>query len=224
LNRCNRRGRSAPCNGNFAGLNVTVVNRLKKLFSIRAILYYLRTRFSNRRTRGWAFDQRYLAEGSDAPPGCTHSPESPTVKLVEKYARKGRILDVGCGTGSLASDLNPGSFESYLGVDVSAAAISIAQKRKGEKIDFEVGDLQHYECREKYDLIVFEESLYYIPFFRRRLLRRYAQYLRPGGLFVVTVAHRNQFRGMIRMIRKNFQIVEDRLTSPNGGRLLLVFR
>jgi 2-polyprenyl-3-methyl-5-hydroxy-6-metoxy-1,4-benzoquinol methylase len=145
------------------------------------------------------------------------------VNLVEKYARKGRILDVGCGTGSLASDLNPDSFESYLGIDVSAAAISIAKKRKSQKMDFEVGDLRHYECREKYDLIVFEESLYYIPLFRQRLLRRYAQYLRPGGLFVVTVAHPNQFRGMIRMIRKNFQIVEDRLTSPNGGRVVLVF-
>ena len=195
---------------------MNTLKKLTKLFSIRAILYYLCTRFGSRRVRGWAFDQKHPKEYS-------HSPESSTVTLVEKYARKGRILDLGCGTGSLASDLNPDSYESYLGVDVSPAAIGIAQKRKTSKINFEVGDLQHYKCEEKYDLIVFEESLYYVPFFRRRLLRRYAQYLNPGGLFIVTIAHPAQFRGMIRMIRRNFQIIEDRFTPAGGERLLLVF-
>lgn len=166
--------------------------------------------------RGWAFDQK-------SPKEYSHSPESQTVRVVEKYAKKGSILDLGCGTGALASDLNPDCFESYLGVDASEAAIGIAQKRSTRKINFEIGDLQHYKCKGKYDLIVFEESLYYVPFFRQRLLRRYARYLRPGGLFIVTVAHPDQFKGMIKMIRKNFHIIEDKFTSPSGGRLLLVF-
>jgi SAM-dependent methyltransferase len=196
------------------------MKKLSKLFSIRAILYYLCGRFGSPRLRGWAFDQNYPKECWDRFDD-THSPKS--AEVVEKYARKGRILDMGCGRGTLAYKLNPDSFESYLGVDVSPAAITMAQKRKSQKINFEIGDLQRYKCREKYDVIVFEESLYYVPFFVGRLLRRYAQCLRPGGLFVVTVAHPDQFRGMIKIIRKNFQIVEDRLTSPSGGRLLLVF-
>lgn len=196
------------------------MKRLRKLFSIRPILYYLCTRFGSRSLRSWAFDRQSGKEGWNSLDK-THSSE--VVRVVEKYARQGRILDLGCGTGTLAERLIPQSFESYLGVDVSPTAMGLAKKRKSGKVNFEIGDLQHYKCKEKYDLIVFEESLYYVPFFRRRLLRRYARCLRPGGLFIVTVAHPDQFKGMIRMIRKNFYIIEDRFTSPSGGRLLLVF-
>jgi len=199
---------------------MNTLKKLMKLFSIRAILYYLCTRFGSPRVRGWAFDRQCGKEYWDHLDK-THS--ATIANVVERYAKKGRILDLGCGTGSIASHLNLDSFESYLGVDVSPTGITMAQKRKSEKINFEIGDLQHYKCKEKYDLIVFEESLYYVPFFRQRLLRRYAQYLWPGGLFVVTIAHPNQFRGMIRMIRKNFQVIEDRFTSSSAGRLLLVF-
>jgi SAM-dependent methyltransferase len=197
--------------------------RVKKLFSIRLILHYLCTRLGNQRLRSWAFDQKYSEEWSNHL-GETHSSESPTVKFVEKYARKGRILDLGCGTGGFVSRLSHSYFESYLGVDVSPTAISIAKRRKSRKADFEVGDLRSYECKEEYDLILFQESLYYVPFSRYQLLLRYARSLRPGGLLIVTVAHPDQFRGMIRMIRRNFQIIEDKLAPSRSGRLLLAFR
>jgi trans-aconitate methyltransferase len=171
--------------------------------------------------RSWGFNQQSGKEGWNFLDK-THSSE--VVRVVEKYARQGRILDLGCGTGTLAERLSSDSFESYLGVDASAAAISIAQKRKTQKINFEIGDIQNYKCSDDFDLIVFEESLYYVPFFRYQLLKRYAQRLRPSGTFIVTIADPQRFRRMTRMIRKNFQIVEDRLTSPSGVRLLLVFR
>lgn len=199
------------------------LKRLKKILSIGAITHYLCTRFGSPRLRGWAFAREYQ-KGRRNCSGDSHSSQSQTVSAAEEYARKGRILDLGCGADPLAFHLNPDRFESYLGVDVSPLAISMAQKRKSPKINFEIGDLRHYKCKEKYDLIVFEESLYYVPFFRRRLLRRYARRLRPGGLFLVTIRDPDRFRGMIRMIRKNFQVVEDRFASPTGGRLILVFR
>ncbi len=200
---------------------MSTAKKLRKPVSLRAIVHYILTRFGSPRLRSWAFDQKYSKcawyRFDD-----TRSPV--IVNSVERYARKGRVLDLGCGAGYLASHLNPDCFESYLGVDISSEAISKAQKRKTEKINFEVGDIQDYKCKEEYDLIVFEESLYYVPFFRRRLLRRYARCLRPGGLFLVTVRDPDRFRGMIRMIRKDFQVVEDRFTSPTGRRLILLFR
>ncbi|MCX5636185.1 MAG: class I SAM-dependent methyltransferase [Planctomycetota bacterium] len=183
-------------------------------------ILYLFTRFGGSKLRQQAFDQKYT-DGSWDYFDKDHSLEMR--KVVEKYARKGRILDMGCGTGILASMLNPDSFEYYLGVDASREAIALAQKRQSNKINFEISDIQSCKCKERFDLIVFEESLYYVPFFRRRLLQRFAESLRPEGLFIVTVADPNRFGRMIRMIRKKFQIIEDRYFK-NSSRLLLVFR
>lgn len=130
---------------------------------------------------------------------------------------------MGCGTGILASRLADDSFSYYRGVDASSEAIALAEKRHTHKVEFEIGDVQSYEFQDDFDLVVFEESLYYVPFFRHRLLNRYARRLRPGGVFVVTVADPRRFAGMIRMIRSRFQIVEDR-SAPGGRRLYLVFR
>jgi len=196
-----------------------MLKRLKAILTVPGILYFF-TRFGGSALRRQAFNQKYR-DGSWDYFDKEHSPEM--AKVIEEYAKKGRILDMGCGTGILASLLDADSFTYYRGVDASTEAIALAQKRKGENIYFEIGDIQSYECKDDFDLIVFEESLYYVPIFRRRLLRRFAQHLRHGGLFVVTVADPRRFKGMIRMIRKNFQIIEDRCFQESK-RLLLVFR
>jgi SAM-dependent methyltransferase len=193
--------------------------KLKSLLSAKGVLYFL-TRYAGSAMRRCSFDQYYKSGRWDYLDS-DHSEEM--VKIVEKYANKGRILDMGCGPGILVGLLNPGSFEYYRGVDASSQAIAMARKRASEKVNFELGDIQSYKCEDDFDLIVFEESLYYAPFFRYQLLKRYARRLRPEGVFIVTVADPNRFRRMIRMIRKKFPIVEDRYFK-NSSRLLLVFR
>lgn len=191
---------------------------IKRVFGFRGVLYLL-TRFGGSIMRRCSFDEYYKSGRWDYLDS-DHSAE--IVRVVEKYANKGRILDMGCGTGILVSLLDADSFAYYRGVDASTEAIALAQKRKSENICFEISDIQNYKCKDTFDLIVFEESLYYVPFFRRRLLQRCAGWLRPEGLLIVTVADPRRFRGMIKMIRKNFQIVEDRCFA-GSRRLLLVF-
>lgn len=192
---------------------------IKRLLALRGVFYVV-TRFCGSGLRRSSFDAYYRSGRWDRL-DTSHSEE--TVRVVEKYAGKGRILDMGCGTGMLASRLVEDSFEYYRGIDASTEAVRLCRKRTNEKTDFEVGDIQSYDCEDDFDCIVFQESLYYVPFFRCRLLKRYAACLRPDGVFVVTVAHPRRFSRMIRMIRKNFEMVEDRL-SPGGSRLYLVFR
>ena len=190
---------------------------IRQVLALRGI-FYLFSRFGSSTMRRWSFDEYYKSGRWDRL-DATHSAEM--VKVVEKYAKKGRILDMGCGTGILASRLADDSFEYYRGVDASSEAVALGRRRTSGKVGFEVDDIQSYECEDDFDCIVFEESLYYVPFFRRRLLKRYSRRLRPGGVFVVTVAHPQRFPRMVRMIRDNFEMVEDRV-SP-GGRLYLVF-
>jgi len=198
---------------------VNIPGKIRKLLALRGF-FYLFTRFGTSPLRRRSFDEYYKSGRWDCL-DVDHSEEM--VRLVEKYARGGRILDMGCGTGILASRLADDSYEYYRGIDASSEAIDRARKRASKKIGFEVGDIQNYRCDESFDVIVFEDSLYYVPFFRRRLLKRYARRLRPDGVFVVTVAHPERFARMIRMIRRNFEMLEDRV-SPKGKRAYLVFR
>src|SRR5271165_6494021 len=51
---------------------------------------------------------------------------------LEKYSANGSILDVGCGSGNTATEMAETSYRSYLGVDISEAALAKARKRSAE--------------------------------------------------------------------------------------------
>jgi SAM-dependent methyltransferase len=124
-----------------------VLKKLKILLSAKGVLCFL-TRYVGSAMRRCLFDQYYKSGRWDYLDS-GHSEEM--VKIVGKYANKGRILDMGCGPGILVGLLNPGSFEYYRGVDASSQAIALAQKRKSEKIHFETGDIQNYKCSDDFD-------------------------------------------------------------------------
>lgn len=70
---------------------------------------------------------------------------------------KGRVLDVGCGTGDLA-DYYQGK---YIGVDISDVAIEMAKKIRRKNANFLVGDFtKHFDIYEtNFDTIVLAEFL-----------------------------------------------------------------
>ena len=43
---------------------------------------------------------------------------------LEKYAKGGDILDLGCGPGNTANELASDAYRSYIGVDISEAALA----------------------------------------------------------------------------------------------------
>src|SRR5271168_4738318 len=48
---------------------------------------------------------------------------------LEKYAQNGNILDLGCGPGNTANELAENVYKTYMGVDISEAALAKAVKR-----------------------------------------------------------------------------------------------
>src|ERR1044071_4216800 len=55
--------------------------------------------------------------------------EDPIYPILEKYARNGAILDMGCGSGNTANELNYEKFGSYTGTDLSEVAVQKAIER-----------------------------------------------------------------------------------------------
>ena len=73
-----------------------------------------------------------------------------------------KILDLGCGFGSLCKYLNEDDFSSLLGVDLSDTAIAKAKKKEYSNSNFIIAVIQKVETNEKFDIIILNEVIYYL--------------------------------------------------------------
>lgn len=100
------------------------------------------------------------------------------------------LLDVGCGTGSLALILATDAGEVH-GLDLSPGMIDIARGKAGDQgVDnahFHVGDLGRFDAFEPGELdVVCAYSLLHLVPDRTATLGRMLELLRPGGAFVAS--------------------------------------
>src|SRR5436190_14728424 len=70
-------------------------------------------------------------------------------RFIEKYSAGGSILDLGCGSGNTACELNPACYRAYLGVDISDVALEKARSRTQSpslraKISYAQGDIETF--------------------------------------------------------------------------------
>jgi SAM-dependent methyltransferase len=95
-------------------------------------------------------------------------------------------LDLGSGKGILLDWLLRAGIKRYVGVDYSAAAIEAAKPRCADNVSFVAEDAARFTPGERFNVIIFNEMLYY---FDRPddILRRYAEFLEPDGNFVISL-------------------------------------
>ncbi|MCE5173720.1 class I SAM-dependent methyltransferase [Paenibacillus profundus] len=109
---------------------------------------------------------------------------------IRKFIAEEGILDMGCGTGILYDMLLDSEKEGYAGVDLSQEAIKMASAKTSKNI-FHCGDINQYVPQKRYDVIVFNESLHYVPNTPSKLLD-YSNYLTPNGVIVSSLySHKN---------------------------------
>lgn len=97
----------------------------------------------------------------------------------------GAVLDLGCGSGRLATVFQAYSFTRYLGVDVSAAGVALARKLALPRMDFIEGDYETWRPDGKFDAIIFNECIGYArdP---AATLTAFTPYLAADGLFFLS--------------------------------------
>jgi trans-aconitate methyltransferase len=103
------------------------------------------------------------------------------------YARQpSNVLDMGCGTGRLLQLFEHVGFGSYRGVDFSHEAINRAAALSIDNTRFEVADFATWDTNELYDVVVFNESLYYASD-PHGLARRSLRWLSADGLLTISM-------------------------------------
>ena len=103
------------------------------------------------------------AGGTTCPAKAAATSRSPrfVVRHLAVAPAAARILDVGCGEGPLLEPLRQLGVGRYLGIDVAETVIERAQKLADRNTRFLAADAESYTTDERFDAIVFNESLYY---------------------------------------------------------------
>jgi 2-polyprenyl-3-methyl-5-hydroxy-6-metoxy-1,4-benzoquinol methylase len=96
-----------------------------------------------------------------------------------------RVLDVGCGSGVLAGQLEAETAWTVDGTDLNLAALERCRPRRGRTLYYDVTELRP-ELRERYDAVVLFDILEHLPD-PRALAAAALAHLRPGGLLLVNV-------------------------------------
>jgi len=157
---------------------------------------------------------------------------------LEQHARGGSILDLGCGSGNTATELASSSYRSYLGVDISQAALAKAARRSEEtgrqsKNRFACSDFLDYVPTGKFDVILFRESMYHVPLNRvKPVLDRYSKYLKEDGVFIVRLfaasreTSKSKYRpvAMLEIMAEEFDVVDKRQYEDAGSPTVIVLR
>ena len=108
-----------------------------------------------------------------------------------------RVLEIGCGVGSLLEALAPRCLE-YFGIDISAVAIDHLQRRITRRSDLKHATVVQcsaleLECEsESYDTIVIDSVVHAFPDinYLHRVIVRALDWLAPGGrIFIGNVRH-----------------------------------
>jgi len=157
---------------------------------------------------------------------------------LERHLRGGDILDLGCGPGNTANELTETSYRTYIGIDISESALAKGVKRtdesgRADKNSFVCSDFLSYMPARDFDVILFRESMYHVPYGQvQKLLDKYSRHLKSGGVFIVRLYLGDDQPGRIKfrvrrkidLIRRKFDVVEmceyDRPRMPT----VLVFR
>ena len=201
-------------------LLANAIHRVKRIVNSRII-----KRWGDARTKQEIWDQEFQA---GAWTYLDSTADDLVYGFIERYAKGGRILDLGCGAGNTGNELDPHSYAKYIGVDVSRVATDFATARSAQNDRAETnryfcGDIANFVPPSHFEVILFRESIFYIPHRKiGRTLSRYRSYLADDGVFIVRMCSKSKYKSIIRLIQNDFRVMET--SSASEPSIVLVFR
>ncbi len=114
----------------------------------------------------------------------------PEVKQIILQRARGRVLDAGCGEGSVAlwlAEQIPGP--RWYGVDVSRIGIEMARRRERPNTEFLVANLKQMPFPEGYFDFIYSQSVLEHIVGYQEALQEWRRVLKPGGDLLIRVTN-----------------------------------
>lgn len=126
------------------------------------------------------------------------------------------ILEVGCGAGLLFNRLKYLPYSKYTGIDISEKAIQDATKFSDEKTIFTTANGANFSDNAGYDIIIFNEALYYFDDCIS-VLNHYKSMLNVGGYFIVSMVVGDISNSHWKKIEAGLNVIDGvKITNTNG--------
>jgi SAM-dependent methyltransferase len=194
---------------------------------LRRISSAIRKRWGNQSAKQSAWDSEYSSgKWSYTRSSNNKEADDPIYGCLEKHGAGGSILDLGCGGGMTALEMK-NNFGEYLGVDVSEVAVekarSVLSKEadRAEKIQFMVSDIFTFEPPHGFSVILFRESIYYVPHRQiKGMLERYMAHLLPGGVLIVRLCDGLRYKGIVKVLEKEFD--GEKVFTASDSRMCII--
>lgn len=117
------------------------------------------------------------------------------------------LLDVGCGEGLILRFCDRDWLLNYTGLDISQTALDrIKTRLPTDRLI--CSPLEEFSTDQKFDVILFNEVLYYTNDPERHLVK-FHNYLKPGGFFLISMFHLSSWRSRTsRSARSAWRFIE----------------
>jgi SAM-dependent methyltransferase len=161
-----------------------------------------------------------------------HLDDRALYEVVVSHLTGGRLLDLGCGNGTVRCELPVGALQRYVGVDLSGEALRQTRARAeqlprlplGDEL-FE-GDIADPGVLEQvggpYDVVLLRESIYYLRVDQvGDLLHALAARLADAGVIVVKVHDRDRYADHLEAVRASRPIVAEHRAPTNTSTILV---
>ncbi|MCF7804654.1 MAG: class I SAM-dependent methyltransferase [Candidatus Marinimicrobia bacterium] len=137
-------------------------------------------------------------------------------EFVHWYAPDGSVLDVGCGEGILQPTLARYGYSTYVGIDISDAAIRKAEERENAATSFKVSAANEYVPEQQFDAILFNEVLYYFKN-PEEIAERYASYLLEDGVIIVSMWKSHGTGRIWNILDSRFTVLQEVELNPGNA-------
>jgi SAM-dependent methyltransferase len=140
------------------------------------------------------------------------------VSILSRLPKGFDILDLGCGQGTLFKLSQHLNFNRYIGIDISEIAIELANKINDERAKFICMDLTKYIPEQRFDIIIFNEVLYYTddPL---KVVKMFRNFLKNEGIILISMWNNKQRNNKIwKLLKKNFNVKLEYIIKENRSR------